>query len=226
MERVSPPTPFDFARMMVEMQAAMIATPWIVAARYCETAAANLTHRTETPDGVPIGKLFDPTQWPKLITAWGLDALGASGLQSGLQRVRPDEIELFRRELRQAAAQFDRMGWANDPKSFHTAPPPAPNSALRIVSERGGRQEAKLVFESGYRPKAELPGGTDYLANHRTRSGRKDAAALRQHGRMDGLRPPHRVSGSASAADQDVRRAIARRRGAPEEANAPAPVIT
>src|SRR5688572_25214430 len=123
MDRVSPPSPLEVVKMVAEMQAASMVTPWLVAARYCETMAANLTGRTETPDGVPIGKLFRPDHWRKLVTAWSFDAIGAMGLQSGLQKLRPEKIELYRRELRQAAQKFDELGWAADPRSFHETPP-------------------------------------------------------------------------------------------------------
>jgi hypothetical protein len=164
MDRVSSPSAFDWARMAADMQTAYLVTPWVVAARYCETVAANLSGRTETPEGVPIGRLFHPNELRKLLTAWSFDAVGAMSLQSGLQKTRPEKIELYRRELVDAAKKFDELGFTADPRSFHETPPPAPNSGLRIVSERAGRQEATLSFESGYRPKPELPGSDDYLA--------------------------------------------------------------
>jgi hypothetical protein len=96
-----------------------------------------------------------------------------------------EELQRAGTELRIAASQVVARGFDDDPVRFHADPPPLRGGDLTLRRARWLRQRFDwMSFESGFRPRPELPGHDRYAALTATRTAH--AALLR---RSEGDRP-------------------------------------
>lgn len=81
----------------------------------------------------------------------------------------PEVFERIRTEVAQALAYYERNGLLDDPERFFVAPPPLSEVITREAGD-GARRYQRIVFDSGYRPRPDEPGGhrwMSYTANNR-----------------------------------------------------------
>lgn len=114
----------------------------------------------------------------------------------------PDDAEWarIRAELDQAAEQFARAGWLDDPRAFHAAPTTLTDPQLRD-SRVGPLRVERLKFDSGWTPPAGGVGAPRWLSYEANRVAR--ATVLRHRG---GDRPwVICVHGTGMGRDADLR---------------------
>ncbi|WP_208026810.1 alpha/beta hydrolase family protein [Rhabdothermincola sediminis] len=109
------------------------------------------------PDGLPDTRLT-----PSLLAHVALDEAILTAAMGPDRFPRRADYERVGAELAAARELFDRRGWLGDPRSYHSDPPP-----LTHVQVGGGwahrlRYE-RLVWESGFEPRAEEPGADRWL---------------------------------------------------------------
>ncbi|WP_334144911.1 alpha/beta hydrolase family protein [Rhabdothermincola sp.] len=109
------------------------------------------------PDGLPDTRLT-----PSLLAHVALDEAILTTVMGPERFPRRADYERVGAELAAARELFDRRGWLADPRSYHSDPPP-----LTRVQVGGGwahrlRYE-RLVWESGFEPRAEEPGADRWL---------------------------------------------------------------
>ena len=78
-------------------------------------------------------------------------------------------FERINREVRAAIEFYGQQGYLDKPEEFFVAPPPLTDVTVRAVKTRG-RAYQRMVFDSGYEPKAGDPGRErwmGYTANNR-----------------------------------------------------------
>ncbi len=91
----------------------------------------------------------------------------------GLRTQRPlsagADFDRIEQEVRAALEFYGAKGWLDDPELLFAEPPPLENVALHPVHQRGRTYE-RFVFDSGYAPEENDPGGdrwSGYTANDR-----------------------------------------------------------
>ena len=106
---------------------------------------------------------------PAIVGKWLLDewALQTEMAYNRLRWPSPDFRRRLRTELGDAVEMYNERGWVDDPRSYHTDPPPLTDVEIR--SRRAGRHCFEhLRFDSGYEPHADEPGRdrwTGYTSN-------------------------------------------------------------
>lgn len=117
-----------------------------------------LRRRTRTrPEGLPETRLT-----PSLLAHVALDEAILTAAMGPERFPRRADYERVGAELAAARELFERRGWLADPRSYHVDPPPLTHVqvgrgwAHRLSYER-------LVWESGFTPRAEEPGADRWL---------------------------------------------------------------
>jgi hypothetical protein len=96
---------------------------------------------------------------------------------------RDSDFERIRREIEQASALYETMGWLEKPVGYHVFPPGLESPAILSGVTRGATYE-HLSFESGYEPNESEPGRGRWL--DRTANRTAHAWVMRHR---DGPRP-------------------------------------
>ncbi len=117
---------------------------------------------SRSPDPVPELATLPWSDRLRAVLSSRLDDLFLlSELVAGDYRLA-EGLDRSRTELEDALTHARREGWIHSPERFHRTPqPPGRGLGLRPVAGRDG--EIDLVFESGFEPAEDLPGGARYL---------------------------------------------------------------
>ncbi|WP_161500844.1 alpha/beta hydrolase family protein [Embleya scabrispora] len=96
---------------------------------------------------------------PGLVSAAFLDELVVAVLAGGRLSPDPEDVQRIRIEIADAVAKFRAESYLDDPTRFHPRPPAPDDPVLRdrLYGTIGYEQ---LTFESGYMPRAGVPGAT------------------------------------------------------------------
>ena len=112
-----------------------------------------------------------PRLTPALAAKWMVDEW-ALQIETVNSRLRAPSIAFRRRlrdELGDGVEMFNSMGWVDDPRSYHTDPPPLKRPRLTKKSAAGLDFE-HLVVRSGYEPHDDEPGRERWLGYQKNRN--------------------------------------------------------
>jgi len=112
-----------------------------------------------SPDAMPLLE----TRWPMDIKA-GFDEMMVGYLVTTANLPNGEAARRMADDAAVAAVALDEHGWRNDPARYHETPPTPID--LRASRRRiYGFEFEQLCFESGYIPRAELPGAASWSAH-------------------------------------------------------------
>ncbi len=98
-----------------------------------------------------------------------VDSLALLGMKNPKRLPTLDDYKVLQTEIDDLYELYSKMGYIDDPASFHAAPPPLENPSIRKAWYPTLPYEC-VSFESGYRPVADDAAGQRWLRHHGNRT--------------------------------------------------------